>query len=53
MYGVKLDFTFSARDVLIYTGYLLDNRKVAGATVEKYLSGIRYIVMVHMINVPQ
>ena len=40
--GVRLNFPFGTKEVLTYVGYLLKERKVARATIEKYLSGIRY-----------
>jgi len=36
-----LRFPFGTREVLVYIGYLRKNRKVAGATIEKYLTGVR------------
>ena len=38
---VKLKFPMGPTDVLTYVGYLLEVRKVKGATVEKYMSGLR------------
>ena len=39
--GITLSFPFSLEDTLTYIGYLLSVRKVAGATLQKYLSGLR------------
>ena len=39
--GISLSFPFSLEDTLTYLGYLLSVRKVAGATLDKYLSRLR------------
>jgi len=43
--GISLSFPFSLEDTITYLGYLLAVRKVSGATLDKYLSGLR---MAHM-----
>lgn len=43
--GRRLVFPFTVSSTLTYVGYLLKERNVAGATLDKYLSGIR---MAHM-----
>ena len=39
--GIKLRFPFGNRETLAYIGWLLEVRKVAASTVEKYMSGVR------------
>ena len=39
--GVALVFPFSLEDTLTYLGYLISVRRVSGATMEKYMSGLR------------
>lgn len=43
--GVQLTFPFSLTSTLTYIGYLLTERKVSAATIDKYMSGLR---MAHM-----
>ena len=38
-----MSFPLGTDDVLTYIGYLLEDRKVAGSTIEKYLTGLRYL----------
>ena len=40
---VKMRFPFGERETLNYIGWLVDTRKVSAKTVEKYLSGIRFV----------
>ena len=39
--GIRLSFPMSVEDMLTYVGYLRNVRKVSGATLDKYLSGLR------------
>ena len=39
--GISLAFPMSVEDTLTYMGYLRNVRKVSGATLDKYLSGLR------------
>ena len=43
--GINLSFPMSVEDTLTYVCYLRDVRKVSGATMDKYLTGLR---MAHM-----
>ena len=43
--GISLSFPMTVEDTLTYVGYLRDIRKVSGATLDKYLTGLR---MAHM-----
>ena len=38
-----MTFPLGTADILTYIGYLMEERKVAGSTIEKYLTGLRYL----------
>ena len=50
--GVKMRMPFGTKETLVYIGWLKDARKVAAATIEKYLSGIRMLHLKQGYNVP-
>ena len=42
-----LQFPFNMESTILFIGYLLNNRKVSGSTLDQYITGLR---MIHMIN---
>ena len=49
---VKMRFPFGERETLTYIGWLIKERKVSAQTVEKYLSGIRFVHIKEGYHVP-
>ena len=49
---VKMRFPFGEKETLTYIGWLIGVRKVSAKTVEKYLSGIRFVHIKEGYHVP-
>ena len=50
--NIKLRVPFGEKETILYIGWLITSRKVSAATVEKYLSGIRFYHLKEGFNVP-